>query len=216
MDQSFHGKTEADRPFVQQLTAAIESVHGVQGITSVPIERKPLPHGWNGQFDPYTRTVTVSPAAPLPLTTGVHEIGHAIDALFLVSASNLGRLEGAISLYASQYAVNGRGVLVDWYQAVRQTSAVNELQQIRASFPFMSDEWHELAYVLDIRELWTRSYEQFIGTHTGDADLNVQFLETSRRESEVGGRKFRVYWTQEQFQPIEREIKRLLEFLGWM
>jgi hypothetical protein len=216
MDQSFQGKTQADKPFAEQLVHAIESVHGVQGIILVPIERKPLADGWNGQFDPYTRTVTVSPNAPLPLTAGVHEIGHALDALFLVSASKLGRLDGPISLYASQYAVNGRGRLVDWYQAIRQTSAVNELQQIRTSFPFMSAEWHEITYVLDIRELWARSYEQFIGTNTGDADVKAQFLETLQRESEVGGRRFRVYWMQEEFQSIEREIKRLLEFLGWM
>jgi hypothetical protein len=216
MDQSFHAKTEADRPFAQQLTAVIESVHGVQGIISVPIERSPLPHDWTGQFDPYTRTVSVSPNAPLPLTTGVHEIGHAIDALFLVAASKLGRLEGPISLYTSQYALQGRGLLVDWYQEIKRSRPFTELAQSLSGTGFMSDAWNEAQYWLLPMELWARAYEQFIAENTDDADLQAQFRQKRLDEASIGDRKIKVYWTTEESQRISLEIKRLLESLGWM
>jgi hypothetical protein len=215
LSQSF-SSSHADQAFASQLLNAIDTVHGVQGITGLRIERGALPEGWNGQFDPYTRTVTVSTSAQAALSTGAHEVGHALDAVFLVSASNMGRIEGPVTLYASQYAASDRGVLVNWLQSVLATSAVQDLRQLRASFAFMSDEWHELAYLIDVRELWARSYEQFIGSNAKDDDLKAQFLQASQRESQVGGRKIRVYWTQEDFRPVEREMKRLLESLGWM
>jgi hypothetical protein len=216
MDQSFQGKTDADKLFAEQLVRAIESVHGVQGIIPVPIERQPLPYGWNGQFDPYTRTITISPNAPFPLSTGAHEIGHALDGVFLVQASQLGRLDGPTSLYASQYAVDNRGILTDWLEAALQTHRVKELEQIRRQFSFMSAGWNELAYLLYPTEIWARAYEQFIATLTRDADLQAQFQQKSQKELQVGDVKCRVYWTQEEFHLIESEIRRVLESLGWM
>jgi hypothetical protein len=216
MDQSFQGKTDADKPFAEQLVRAIESVHGVQGIISVPIERKPLPQGWNGQFDPYTRTITVSPNAPLPLATGTHEIGHAIDALFLVSASQLGRLDGTITLYASQYAVQGRGILVDWLEKMNQSRPILELAQASLKVGFMSEEWKEAQYWLNPTEMWARAYEQFVAENTADTNLPVQFQQKRLDEAFFGDRKIGVYWTTEEFVSIAREIKRVFESLGWM
>jgi hypothetical protein len=210
------GKNQADKPFAEQLVRAIDSVHGVQGIISVPIERKPLAPGWNGQFDPYTRTITVSPNAALPLATGAHEIGHALDALFLVSASNLGRLDGPISLYASQYAVQGRGSLVNWYEYVKQSRPFIELIQGLSRERFMSDAWNDARYWSDPRELWARAYEQFVAENTDATELKDQFRRKRLDEAFIGNRKIRVYWTQEGFQTISNAIRHLLKSLGWM
>jgi hypothetical protein len=58
---------DADKPFADKLPRAIDTVHAVAGLANLRIERKPLPEDWQGQFDPYSRTVTVSPHAPFPL-----------------------------------------------------------------------------------------------------------------------------------------------------
>jgi hypothetical protein len=85
--------------------------------------------------------------------------------------------------YASQYAVQGEGLLLNWFQEVRRSALVSELISIRGLFPFMSDEWNEVQYLLDVAELWARSYEQFIGTNTQDAQLQDQFRQASRRRA---------------------------------
>jgi hypothetical protein len=66
-------------------------VHGVEGVARLRFDRRPLYEGWDGQFDPYSRVVSIAPIAPLPLCAGVHEIGHVMDALFLMHAGGRGR-----------------------------------------------------------------------------------------------------------------------------
>jgi hypothetical protein len=105
---------------------------------------------------------------------------------------------------------------VDWFQEVRRSALISELNRIRSLFPFMSDEWNEVQYLLDVPESWARSYEQFVGSNTRDAELQAQFQAKRLEEGEIAGRKLRVYWTEEEFQPIQRAIQRLLESLGWM
>ena len=215
MNQSFRGES-SDKPFFDHVLQAIDSVHRVAGITQVPCDRMPLPKTWQGQFDPYTRTVTVSPDALLPLTTGVHEIGHAIDALFLVTASQLGRLDGPITLYASEYAVQGKGLLVDWFVKAKQSRPIQEISQMALGAPLMSVDWYEATYWLDPKEVWARAYEQFIAELTNDSELKAQFQQKRRDELEIGTRKTRVYWSEGEFEPIAQEIKRLLQMLRWM
>jgi hypothetical protein len=202
---------EADKPFADRLLSVINTVHGLEGVATLHIERKPLPYGWNGQFDPYSRTATVSPEAPFPLSTGVHEIGHALDAIWLVTASNLGRPDGPITLYASQYAANGRGRLLNWLEAVTRSQPIIEGYEALRRLKFMSSEWEDLQYLLRPAEIWARCYEQFIAQHSRDAHLNAEFGLKRSQEEQVGDRKVRVYWTQEEFNPVEHEIKLILE-----
>jgi hypothetical protein len=121
--------------YARHLGEVINEVHGIEGMTRITIHRKKLPDDIDGLWDFYAKSVTVAKHAPNPLTTGIHEIGHALDALFLNAASGYGSLQRPSTEYATEHAyVHNRGVLVDWSHLVSRTRPVQEfLKAIRAS-----------------------------------------------------------------------------------
>src|SRR5579862_659558 len=114
--QSFHVSPSANK-IADQVFALVDQVHGVSGVASLRITSGPLYEGWTGQFDPYSREITLSPEAIYPLSAAIHEIGHALDAVFLNSASGFGTLPRPDVRYASQHASGfDRGILRDWFK----------------------------------------------------------------------------------------------------
>jgi hypothetical protein len=207
----------AARELAEPVLSAIDAVHGLGSLTRLNFDRTDLPFDWQGQFDPYTRTVTVATTARFPLLSGIHEIGHVLDAIFLVHAGGLGRIQGPITRYASEYGSGfSRGPLFDWFDAVLKTRPLHELRAARQAMNFGSDVYEIAQYYLDAKEIWARSYEQFIAQKTDNRAVRSEFREKRLLTRQIGDAEIRVYWTHSEFAPIAQEIEAVFRMIGWM
>jgi hypothetical protein len=58
--------TPAARELADGAMAVIDAVHGLGSLSRLIFDRDDLPFGWQGQFDPYSRSITVSSQAKFP------------------------------------------------------------------------------------------------------------------------------------------------------
>ncbi len=201
------------KSYSKQMLGAIDEVHGVPDITPLVIRKATLERGIEGEFDSFKREVRVSRDALHPLTTGFHEVGHALDFLFLNVASGYLPRQG----WASEIALKGgKGLLAEWVNLTYASRPVSELYLAQASLDKVSEDYELTLYYFDIREIWARSYEQFIGQNCNDRDARIEFSAKRRKTVRLGSRALRVYWTYKEFAPIEKEIRAIFRALGWL
>jgi hypothetical protein len=111
------------------------------------------------------------------ITSVVHEIGHFLDAFGLGSD-----VPGGI---ANRAYLSTKQPLEAWRQAVTSSNAYRQLVLGGGS-----------AYVTSTRELWARSYEQWIALRSGNARLAAK-IEARRQEETT-----HLYWEDDDFAPI--------------
>ena len=69
----------------------------------------------------------------------------------------------------------------------------------------------QLEYLLDVKELWARSYAQYIAIKSGNKAMLSQ-LKTQQNDILYGERQ----WSKADFKPIMDEIDKLFKAKGWL
>jgi hypothetical protein len=162
--------------------------------------------------------VSIDLDAVYPLSSGVHEIGHALDALFL-NRVNDHKESSAIpdAMYATEQAViHWRGWLNDVITFAMRSRPIKEFESVMRSSRFGSRDRERAEYYFDPKEVWARAYQQFIAQNCRDANLRAEFHVQRYNRVEIGGERIRVFWTYREFAGLEREIRRVFRALGWI
>lgn len=111
----------------------------------------------------------------------IHEIGHYIDDYMDMWDSGLQR---------------------EWASAIAQTPEYKNLKSKEGNNDYVD-------YLLDRRELWARSYTQYVATRSQDPTL----LEWLQREQLHYS--YKEHWKDESFEPVAKAIDGIFEKLGW-
>ncbi len=191
----------------------IDQVHGDGVLKTLPVVN--LVNGTDeGRFSYYVGSreavqIAVRESGAHRELTTIHEIGHYLD------HSGIGKRLEMSSV--SDTMMDG------WRKAVRSSAAYEKLISakrrgyveverggIKGIFtgPSFHSHWN---YLLSDEELWARSYAQYITTRTNDAVLRDQLAIALSNKVEDGNQ-----WTDDDFEPIAKEIDNLFKQLGWM
>lgn len=203
----------------------IDNIHGDGELTPIPVKTKKLGRGTMGMF---TRTrenipieVAVAPRADHPETTLAHELGHYLD-------NHLGRQKNGA--FASEMAAyNLESPLMEWWHTVQESQAYKDLidvrdhperhrqevvyytQDGRPIRAISEPDGRFMEYLTRPREIWARSYAQYISLRSGNVDMQVQ-ISAQRNDDAIYSQK---QWTPEDFGPIAEAMDRLLQAIGW-
>jgi hypothetical protein len=184
----------ATRRRVDSTIAAVASVHGVDPMLDVPVHVKP--EVWSsgrkvpGRFNPSTG-IWVSAEATSPEYTSVHEIGHSLDC----------RMFGDGTTYGTD---SQAPELDNWRKAVYNSDAYNALKN---SLQVGSKTQERVDYLLSERELFARSYAQYIGEKSGNKAI-LHEIEQRRSEPLYGSQ----HWGKD-FAPIRSAFDELFKSL---
>lgn len=206
------------KPIYEEAVGAIDRVHGDGALPELPIttksdmdafgayrhvrERgqsltKPLDIQINGKGDHHQLTLT-------------HEVGHFLDHQAL----------GKVGTMASESDPK----LAAWRTAVDNSAAVERLKDKRRN-PYKYEAEVEVegsrfrtspdpiftSYLLDRKELWARSYAQYVAQRSGNPAMLAQ-LAGERLSPIYGDRQ----WDDDDFAPIAAAIDELFRGLGWL
>ncbi len=109
---------------------------------------------------------------------------------------------------AGRFASTQAPYFATWRTAVNQSRFVQSLRQLLRS---PNADKRFILYLLDGRELWARSYQQWVALRSQDPDLS-QVLELWRTGDATSHNGI---WPDAEFGPIAQEIDRIMERLGW-
>lgn len=189
----------------------IDAVHGDGDLPPIPIAGTAKRTQVGGYaFERYTGKpirIELSRYAPDPEMTLLHEVGHFLDHQTL----------GLRSQNASEY----HATLAKWREAVRATEPVRTLKDwsaqshITVTLPDGSTvqrliNQKYVQYLLRDREIFARSYAQYIATKTGDPTLLDQL-----KNIRTGGNAI-TQWNDAEFRPIMAALDDVFRGLGWM
>lgn len=138
--------------------------------------------------------IEVKNNGPWPELTMVHEIGHFIDHQAL----------GNNTLWASVDSP----LLEKWRSLVLESNAVQNLRTL-VNNATTKDKKSYYRYFLSIKELWARSYAQYIAQKSSNPTL-VSQLDKARKSEENR------QWSEDDFQPIMDEIDAIFKAKGWI
>jgi hypothetical protein len=178
---------------IKEVLALIDQVHGDGKLPKIPVRLDSATRR-NGAYiswqDGRAEAIALSRKGTRPRLTIAHEIGHFLDHQALGFA---GRFDHTGEFWA------------DWKEAVKGSEAVRELQNLPSN--------RHRSYLLEWRELWARSYSQYIAAKSGDSGMLEAIGKI--RENGIGGDRFS-QWSEEDFKPIAAAIEAMFTKLGWM
>jgi hypothetical protein len=187
--------------FARRVVGVIAAVHRVMGVPPLSIRVLALPdRERHGAFDGSLIIVNrLSATRDLAL---VHEIGHALDRFGIGT-------DARIDTSTTQHPL-----LHEWQRAVSRSHAVQELRQLRADLPASAIRARTyIGYLLSARELFARSYAQWLARRSGDETL---FADISRIRTERGTVSALIHWEGDDFSPLGTALDRVMEALGWI
>lgn len=189
----------------------IDSVHSDGSLPKIAVKASNT-RSWQGQyaFRPNGEPVDIqlSRYGDHPELTAAHETGHFID------HQGIGK--------AGEFSSIADGLLDEWRQAVRGSQAIQRLGELTgkrlvsltspagATRDYLVDSRY-VRYLLDPREVWARSYAQYIAQRGGSALLKRQLAD----ELQSTG-VYPTQWSADDFKPIAEAIDRLFRKLGWL
>lgn len=159
--------------------------------------------------------LNVSSAKDTQASVFVHEFGHYFD------HQDFGKAKTFSSVEASQGVPDA--VLKEWWDAVEQTEAVKTLRSmtgrdatIRKISHVTEDgrvidlrvDYDFVRYLLNPREMFARSYAQWIATETGDVGLLKEILEDETFGPYPG------QWSPEDFAPLAKAFRKVFKTAG--
>ena len=214
-------KMEIDDPDgrrkVEAGIAAVAKVHSVEGLPRIPVRemdfegyegwlaRRPIP---GRGIDALTSdSIHINPTKWRPDWVVVHEIGHFLDLDALAATGD----------FASEQKSGGR--TWELVQAavgdLKKTSNCRLLEKLREEAVERGDKKsiEDMDYLLDPKELFARSYAQYIAWRSGDAAL----LERLDRLLTHDDPRWRLrQWPYDQYLPLVERFDTLFENLGWL
>lgn len=146
-------------------------------------------------YDGRTREVRLAPGGDLPHYEAAHELAHAYD-------------HGGAHNPVYRASEHSRE-LTAWREAVASSAKIRELGEAMQTAP--GNE--RLAYAARWRELWARSYVQWLAKTTGDPAL-LRELDRLRNSPDPATRLLQ--WTDEDFEPIGKAIEAAFVTRGWL
>lgn len=204
---------ETSQP-LRDAIAAINRVHQ-DGALPIAAPSRAFFHDRHGQCSLQRDKIAIkiNLAGPHAELTTVHEIGHFLD------YSGLGR--------PGEIASETSGVLDRWRASVKQSRKLQRLAPLLTVesggatgtppggtvVEYEADRDY-LRYLIQPRELWARSYAQFIAVKSGDPTLRKQ-LDGLRGQS-AWMSSYGVQWDEDDFLPISASIEAISHDLGWM
>lgn len=160
--------------------------------------------------------LNVSSAKSTQSSVFTHEFGHYFD------HQDFGKARS----FSSVEAANGvpDAALKEWWDAVSESEAVKTLQGLRPrkdnpvlKLTHVMDDGRVIdlrvdhdyvRYLLDPREVFARSYAQWIATETGDASMLKEILEDGTFGPYPG------QWSEEDFAPIAKAFRKVFKAAG--
>ena len=189
----------ADHPIASRLAETLRKIDFVHRVGNVP----PLDlvvnedRDLNGSLDVGGRVVTISSVGPHPELTLVHEIGHVLDDFAMPGRNDSGRDWAA-------------PITAEWRSAVEASYAFSVVSNLaRVMLEQGGATAREGARFVLQREIWTRSYSQYIALRAHDGVLWDQLRERTLE------RRLGLLWETEDFAPIARAFDNLFVNLGW-
>lgn len=177
---------------VNRAIDAIAKVHSVSRMPNVVIRDQLMEDGY-GEFNPNTNIVNLDPRASYQQVATIHELAHMLEHHALPPDS-----------------------LDTWFEAVQDSPSYRSLfglrvgDVVRVGDLDIEVEGGMLGYLANYREVWARSYTQYIATKTQSERLLEQIKEIQSTEIPMQ------YWDKEEFEPIMNEIEKLFGGLGWL
>jgi len=184
----------AHRGMLRHALAMIDQVHSDGDLPEIPVDNRRY-HNALGVFFRTRGTpsaplrISVTPLSPWPHLTALHEIGHFLDFCAV----------GAPGEFASETEL-----VNDWLAVTGKSDPVMQIFQE----PNLKPKQRE--YLLKPRELWARSYAQYIVTKSGDPLLLAE-LDRVRKGPEPWRQ-----WTDAEFRPILKQMDKLFRKKGWV
>lgn len=207
--------TDNLRRSFDEVIASIDTVHGDGNLPRIPVEmnhdRHMLGAFW---FDQNKRPlkITISKRGNRKEFALAHEIGHFID---LAGSGN-----------TTVYSSEDEDAFAGWRKAVHASSAFKTLEDLKGKtyvdvvggdgstirFPVSR---RYLLYLTSDRELWARTYAQYVATKGGNKKLQTQLKRLLDEETKEVV-KIPTQWSEEEFEPIAREIENAFRRIGWI
>lgn len=198
---------------LREAVSAIERVHGDGVLPAIPVTTVQILVNLEGRRLDGRFLYDIADdgiIAPIAIQTrsgalqrrlvALHEAGHFLDACGL-------RRPGFASGDPEV------AVLDQWREAVGSSRAVQTLISLAVSNNL---DYRRRAQVLvQSKELWARSYAQFVAAQSGVPSLRTE-LDTVRREDGVSTVYCPRQWDVDDFSPIASAIEALFRVLGWM
>ncbi len=198
---------------------AIDSTHGDGELPKIPVKGSSA-KGYYGQykhyFDGRPVDIRIAYKGTHHETTLAHEIGHFLDHQAI----------GKKGIFESEAAFQFKSKLMEkWEHAISNSEAYQKLVDMLknptsyeveietlSGFKFTTKPDHaHTRYLLQPRELWARSYAQYIAESSGNEVMLEQITK------EVGDKIYGVrQWSSEDFAPIKKAIDEIFIELGWM
>jgi len=195
----------------------IDAVHGDGTLPEIPVKTQSNIQAY-GQYTHFAgggpRDITINGKGDHLQSTLAHEVGHFLDHMGIGEAG--------------KFASESSPLLQEWRQVVKASQAVQTLQDkfarpenYAATVTVANANGQQLTYntapspthlryLLSEREMWARSYAQYVATRSGNETMLAQ-IENQRKDQMYGERQ----WASEDFQPIATAIDNVFRGLGW-
>lgn len=178
------------REEVRATLAAIDRVHDDGLLPAVRVDAAPGRSAY-GTFFPAQDRIGIMAHGPWPRMTTAHEVGHLLDYHVLGSAKT--------------FASAAHPALQGWREAVHASASITSIVvSLKTARPV-----YNAAYLLRDREIWARSYAQYIAQKSGDPKMQQQ-LDIIR-----GSTQF-LQWSDADFAPIAAAIDHVFKDKGWL
>ncbi len=173
-------------------------------LRSIPIKQNSATVN-NGQYVANAFTgeplfITVSSKGPTPHMTSAHEFGHYLDHQALGTAG--------------KFACESHPDLEEWRKVVKSSKAVQDLIAIstKPSEPGASIDHGHVKYLLRVREIWARSFAQYVATRGANEQMRKELSSLLRKKGET---YYPRQWTKNDFEPIAKVMDKLFKKKGW-
>jgi hypothetical protein len=202
------------RAIAVQALRIIDSIHGDGLLPSIRVSSqgtKNRPAAYIYTTSGRALGIGISPRSQTPLVDFTHEVGHFLDHQAI----------GEPSAYASpddrrfeawRAEVSSSGPITRLRQLAAQTQVKVVLADGRNGF--LNIDRHYVNYLLRTREIFFRTYAQFIAEASQDAAMLAEI--ESLRKVQSGTVHYPVQWSKSEFAGIRDEIERIIINLGWM
>lgn len=204
------------RVYEDALTA-IDAVHGDGTLPEIPVKTQSNMQA-HGQYVHFIgggpRDIAINGKGDHLQTTLAHEVGHFLDHMGIgepgkfasESSPLLGEWRQATGMSQAMQSLVNKSLKPESY-AVNVTVTHSSGQQLTYN---AKPSPEHLRYLLSDKEVWARSYAQYVATRSGNEAMLAQIAE-QRKDQLYGDRQ----WADDDFQPIARAIDNLFQGLGW-
>lgn len=201
------------RAAADDVLEAIDATHGDGVLPKIPLTvssttKREAAYTYNPLSGKPTK-IDLSRGGRHPRLSLTHELGHVID-------------HQAVDVQG-QFASVASPKLDAWRTAVRASAAYQRLLELRAVpvVEVTTDAGAKVAvriprkhieYLLDLRELWARSYAQYVAIRGGNAALLNELVGIRSGN----GMAYPHQWSDVDFEPIAKAMDEAFEALGWV